>query len=58
MVGCNASGRSDRNVLRQRERALHMLGFAELDKDLYVRPNNLSPDMESFQQCFDSESAS
>ncbi len=50
MVACNALGRSDRNILRQRERALHMLGFAELDKDLYVRPNNVEPDVESLRQ--------
>jgi phenylacetic acid degradation operon negative regulatory protein len=50
MVACNALGRSDRNILRQRERALHMLGFAELDKDLYVRPNNISPDIESLRR--------
>ena len=50
MVACNALGRSDRNVLRQRERALHMVGFAELDKDLYVRPNNIGPDTESLRR--------
>lgn len=50
MVACNALGRSDRNTLRQRERSLHMLGFAELDKDLYVRPNNIEPDIESLRR--------
>ncbi|WP_207201671.1 PaaX family transcriptional regulator C-terminal domain-containing protein [Pseudomonas sp. TH41] len=50
MVACNALGRSDRNILRQRERSLHMLGFAELDKDLYVRPNNIEPDIESLRR--------
>ncbi|VVP74853.1 hypothetical protein PS934_00123 [Pseudomonas fluorescens] len=50
MVACNALGRSDRGVLRQRERALHMFGFAELDKDLYVRPDNLEPGIESLSR--------
>jgi phenylacetic acid degradation operon negative regulatory protein len=50
MVACNALARSDRRVLRQRERALHMLGFAELEKDLYVRPNNLEPGVEILQR--------
>ena len=33
--------RSDRKVLRARARALSLLGFRELDKGLYLRPNNL-----------------
>ena len=36
-----ALGRSDRTALRRRERALDMLGFRELDKDCFVRPDNL-----------------
>jgi phenylacetic acid degradation operon negative regulatory protein len=36
-----ALGRSDRSELRRRERALRLLGFATLEKDLDVRPDNL-----------------
>lgn len=32
--------RSNRKALRQRERALEMCGLRELDRDLYVRPDN------------------
>ena len=34
-------GRSDRQRLRQRQRALDMLGFRELDSGLLLRPDNL-----------------
>jgi phenylacetic acid degradation operon negative regulatory protein len=34
-------GRSDRVALRARDRALAMLGLRELDRGLYVRPDNL-----------------
>lgn len=33
--------RSDRAALRRRDRALRLLGFRELDRDLFVRPDNL-----------------
>jgi phenylacetic acid degradation operon negative regulatory protein len=36
-----ALGRSDRSELRRRERALRLLGFATLERDLDVRPDNL-----------------
>jgi len=39
-------GRSDRTALRRRERALDMLGFRELEKDLHVRPDNLEGDLD------------
>lgn len=35
-------GRSDRAALRARERALGMLGLAELERGLYLRPDNLA----------------
>lgn len=35
-------GRSDRKALKQRERAMDMLGMKELDRGLYVRPDNLA----------------
>lgn len=41
-VYCGALGRSDRAVLRQRERALEMNGLRELEKGIYVRPDNLA----------------
>ncbi len=34
-------GRSNRGALRRRQRALQMLGFGELERDLHVRPDNL-----------------
>jgi phenylacetic acid degradation operon negative regulatory protein len=40
-VHCGALGRSDRVVLRQRDRALQMVGLQALDKGLYVRPDNV-----------------
>ncbi|MFZ4550926.1 MAG: PaaX family transcriptional regulator C-terminal domain-containing protein [Aquabacterium sp.] len=41
MVSTGNLGRSDRTALRQRERALALLGFKALDSALYVRPDNL-----------------
>lgn len=38
---CGALGRTDRVALRQRDRALDLLGFRELDRGLFVRPDNL-----------------
>jgi len=35
-------GRSDRAVLRARARALELLGLRELDRGLYLRPDNLA----------------
>ena len=40
-VHVGALGRSDRVALRARNRALAMLGLRELDRGLYVRPDNL-----------------
>jgi phenylacetic acid degradation operon negative regulatory protein len=40
-VHCGALGRADRTALRRRDRALEMLGFRELDRNLFIRPNNL-----------------
>lgn len=40
-VHCAGLGRSDRAALNRRQQALNLHGFAELDKGLYVRPNNL-----------------
>ena len=41
MVSTAGLGRSDRGPLRQRERALALLGFKLLSDGLYVRPDNL-----------------
>jgi len=40
-VHTGALGRSDRAAARQRERALHLLGFAELQRDFWLRPDNI-----------------
>lgn len=40
-VATSGLPRSDRKILRVRMRALSLLGFRELDKGLYLRPNNL-----------------
>lgn len=40
-VHTSALGRSDRKALRQRERAFRMLGMRELERGLYLRPDNL-----------------
>lgn len=40
-VHAGATGRSDRPALRARERAFGLLGMAEFERGLHVRPNNL-----------------
>jgi phenylacetic acid degradation operon negative regulatory protein len=40
-VYSGALGRSDRAALRPRDRALALLGFRELDRGLFLRPDNL-----------------
>ena len=44
-VYCGVLPRSERAANRQRERALHLLGFAELQRDFYLRPDNIEPDI-------------
>ena len=44
-VHCGALARSDRAAARQRERALHLLGFAELQRDFWLRPDNIEADI-------------
>lgn len=41
IVSTAALGRSDRAALRQRERALALVGFQDLDPGLHIRPDNL-----------------
>lgn len=40
-VHVGATGRSDRPALRARDRALSLLGLAEFERGLHLRPNNL-----------------
>ncbi len=40
-VHSGALGRRDRVALRRREQALQLLGFCELDRGLFIRPDNL-----------------
>ena len=40
-VHVGAMGRSDRAALRARERAFELLGFAEFERGLHLRPDNL-----------------
>ena len=49
-VHCGALARSDRSATQQRERALHLLGFAELQRDFYVRPDNIEPDIAAIRK--------
>jgi len=49
-VHCGALGRTDRSALRRRNRALQMLGFAELDRGFFVRPNNIESDAEAVRK--------
>ncbi|UVE19328.1 PaaX family transcriptional regulator [Pseudomonas sp. LS44] len=50
LAQCGALGRTDRGALRRRERALELLGFRELERGLYLRPNNLEPDLAALRQ--------
>ncbi|MDT4865177.1 3'(2'),5'-bisphosphate nucleotidase [compost metagenome] len=50
MVACAALGRTDRAALRERERILQLLGFQELDKGLYIRPDNIETDAQAVRQ--------
>lgn len=40
-VHCGALGRGDRAALRARTRALDLAGLAELERDFFIRPDNL-----------------
>lgn len=41
VVHCGALGRSDRGALARRDRALQLLGFRELEREFFVRPDNM-----------------
>ncbi|MCO5103446.1 MAG: PaaX family transcriptional regulator [Burkholderiaceae bacterium] len=49
-VHCGLLARSDRSASRQRERALHLLGFAQLQRDFYLRPDNIEADIAAIRQ--------
>jgi len=49
-VHCSALARSDRAATRQRERALHLLGFAELQRDFWLRPDNIEQDIAAIRE--------
>src|SRR5580700_3495653 len=46
-VHAGSLGRTDRAELRRRDRALQMLGFGELERGFYVRPDNLAGGVEA-----------
>ena len=50
IVHSGALGRSDRQALRQRQRALDMLGFRELERGLHLRPDNIEDDVEQVRR--------
>lgn len=45
-----ALGRANRPALRKRERALGILGFRELERGLFVRPDNIEADISTVRQ--------
>lgn len=50
MVCSGMLGRVDRPALSRRQRALSLLGFKELDRDIYVRPDNLVGGVEAIRE--------
>lgn len=50
MVLSTSLGRSDRKALRRRERALNLLGFAEWERGVAIRPNNLRASLDSIRR--------
>lgn len=51
-IHVGAIGRSDRVALRARERALELLGFAEFERGLHMRPDNLVGGCASLRERF------
>jgi phenylacetic acid degradation operon negative regulatory protein len=49
-VHVGASGRSDRPALRARERAFDLLGLAEFERGLHLRPDNLAGGVAALRQ--------
>lgn len=48
-VHVGATGRSDRTALRSRERAFALLGLAEFERGLHLRPDNLAGGVEALR---------
>lgn len=46
-VHTGAANRSDRTAVRHRARALQIMGFAELERGLFVRPDNIDASVEA-----------
>lgn len=49
-VHAGAAGRSDRAALRARERAFGLLGLAEFERGLHLRPDNLAGSADALRQ--------
>ena len=49
-VHCAGLGRADRAALQRRQQALSLHGFAEFDKGLFIRPDNLKGGLEHRRQ--------
>lgn len=49
-VHCGGLGRSHRAALRGRRRALDMLGFRELERGLWLRPDNIERDLDAVRK--------
>jgi phenylacetic acid degradation operon negative regulatory protein len=49
-VHVGATGRSDRPALRARERAFGLLGLAEFERGLHLRPDNLAGGVDTLRQ--------
>ena len=47
---CGHLGRSNRKALKRRQRAFEMLGMRELEKGLYIRPDNMVGGIEKVRQ--------
>ncbi|HET8705344.1 MAG TPA: PaaX family transcriptional regulator C-terminal domain-containing protein [Pseudomonadales bacterium] len=50
LVHAGTLGRTDRPALRRRERALGLLGFCELERGLYIRPNNIETGVDAVRE--------
>lgn len=49
-VHCSGPSQGDRKSQRVRQRALDMLGFRELDRGLYLRPDNIENDLDAVRK--------
>jgi phenylacetic acid degradation operon negative regulatory protein len=53
-IHTSSLGRTDRSALSRRERAFKMLGFKELEKGLYIRPNNIEENISAIHSRLES----